>query len=58
MYDSPQFDRCQHRCSEGFQLRANKGILKVARECGVGTGTVQRVKAEMESPFDVAAAAA
>jgi DNA invertase Pin-like site-specific DNA recombinase len=38
------------------QLRANKGILKVARECGVGTRTVQRIKREMESPFDVAAA--
>jgi DNA invertase Pin-like site-specific DNA recombinase len=38
------------------QLQANKGILKVARECGVGTGTVQRIKQEMESPFDAAAA--
>ena len=38
------------------RLRAGEGILKVARECGVGTGTVQRVKAEMEGPFDVAAA--
>jgi DNA invertase Pin-like site-specific DNA recombinase len=38
------------------QLRANKGILKVARECGVGTGTVQRIKQEMEGPFDAAAA--
>jgi DNA invertase Pin-like site-specific DNA recombinase len=25
-------------------LRAKTGILKVARECGVGTGTVQRIK--------------
>jgi DNA invertase Pin-like site-specific DNA recombinase len=33
------------------QLRAGKGILKVARECGVGSGTVQRVKREMEGPF-------
>jgi DNA invertase Pin-like site-specific DNA recombinase len=33
------------------QLRANKGILKVAREIGVGTGTVQRIKREMEGPF-------
>jgi DNA invertase Pin-like site-specific DNA recombinase len=39
------------------QLRANKGILKVARECGVGTGTVQRIKDEMSGPFDAAAAA-
>jgi DNA invertase Pin-like site-specific DNA recombinase len=39
------------------QLRAGKGILKVARECGVGTGTVQRIKDEMSAPFDAAAAA-
>jgi DNA invertase Pin-like site-specific DNA recombinase len=38
------------------QLRAGKGILRVARECGVGSGTVQRVKQEMEGPFDGAAA--
>jgi DNA invertase Pin-like site-specific DNA recombinase len=38
------------------QLRAGKGILKVAREIGVGTGTVQRVKQEMTGPFAVAAA--
>ena len=39
------------------QLRAGKGILKVARECGVGTGTVQRIKDEMSGPFDAATAA-
>ena len=39
------------------QLRAGKGILKVARECGVGTGTAQRIKDEMSGPFDAAAAA-
>jgi DNA invertase Pin-like site-specific DNA recombinase len=33
------------------QLRAGKGILKVAREIGVGTGTVQRIKQEMKGPF-------
>jgi len=38
------------------QLRANKGILKVAREVGVGTGTVQRIKREMEGPFATVAA--
>jgi hypothetical protein len=38
------------------QLRAGKGILKVAREIGVGTGTVQRIKQEMTGPFAVAAA--
>lgn len=38
-------------------LRKGKGILKVARECGVGTGTVQRIKEEMSGPFDGASAA-
>jgi DNA invertase Pin-like site-specific DNA recombinase len=33
------------------QLRAGKGILKVARELGVGSGTVQRVRQEMTGPF-------
>jgi DNA invertase Pin-like site-specific DNA recombinase len=33
------------------QLRTGKGILKVAREMGVGSGTVQRVKQEMQGPF-------
>jgi DNA invertase Pin-like site-specific DNA recombinase len=37
------------------QLRAGKGMLKVARECGVGTGTVQRIAQEMKRPFEVAA---
>jgi hypothetical protein len=37
-------------------LRAGKGILKVAGELGVGTGTVQRIKAEMKGPFDDVAA--
>jgi DNA invertase Pin-like site-specific DNA recombinase len=42
------------------RLRAGVGIIKAARECGVGVGTVQRVKAEMEGsrPFDAASAAA
>ena len=38
------------------QLRTGKGMLKVARECGVGSGTVQRIKQEMKSPFAVLAA--
>ena len=38
------------------QLRTGKGILKVARELGVGSGTVQRVKQEMAGPFVGAAA--
>ena len=33
------------------QLRGGKGIHKVALECGVGTGTVPRVRQEMEGPF-------
>ena len=37
------------------QLRAGKGINKVAREVGVGTGTVQRIAREIGSPFDAAA---
>jgi DNA invertase Pin-like site-specific DNA recombinase len=37
------------------QLRASKGIHKVARQVGVGTGTVQRIRAEMSGPFDIAA---
>ncbi len=40
------------------QLRAKKGMLAIARELKVGTGTVQRVKREMEGtgPFGTAAA--
>jgi hypothetical protein len=34
------------------QLRAGKGILKVAREVGVGTGTVQRIARESPRPFE------
>ena len=42
------------------QLRGGTGMLKVAKECGVGTGTVQRIAAEMtgDRPFDESAAAA
>ena len=42
------------------RLRSGTGIIKAARECGVGVGTVQRVKAEMEGarPFDAARAVA
>jgi hypothetical protein len=41
------------------ELRAKKGILAIARDLKVGTGTVQRVKREMEAvgPFDGAAVA-
>ena len=37
-------------------LRGSKCIRKIARECGVGTGTVQRVQQEMIGPFVGAAA--
>jgi DNA invertase Pin-like site-specific DNA recombinase len=33
------------------QLRGGKGMRKIARECGVGTGTVQRIRQEMTGPF-------
>ena len=33
------------------QLRGGKGTLKVAAECGVGSGTVQRIAREMARPF-------
>jgi DNA invertase Pin-like site-specific DNA recombinase len=41
-------------------LRAGKGILAVAKECGVGTGTVHRIAREMGAgrPFDDASVAA
>jgi aryl-alcohol dehydrogenase-like predicted oxidoreductase len=38
------------------QLRCGKGIRKIARDCGVGTGTVQRVQREMKGPFVAAVA--
>src|SRR3984885_1760732 len=40
------------------QLRAGKGMLKVAAECGVGSGTVQRIKREMEEGRPLASAEA
>ena len=40
-------------------LKAGRGILSVAKECGVGTGTVQRIAREMtDRPFDGASVAA
>jgi DNA invertase Pin-like site-specific DNA recombinase len=39
-------------------LRQGTGMLKVAKLCGVGSGTVQRIKAEMSGPFEDEAAAA
>jgi DNA invertase Pin-like site-specific DNA recombinase len=43
------------------QLQTGKGMLKVAADCGVGSGTVQRIKREMagaDRPFDGASEAA
>jgi DNA invertase Pin-like site-specific DNA recombinase len=37
------------------QLRAGKGIIKVAKEVGVGGGTIQRIAQEMHLPFIAAA---
>jgi DNA invertase Pin-like site-specific DNA recombinase len=37
------------------RLRDGKGIIKVAREVGVGHGTVERIAREMARPFDAAA---
>ena len=42
-------------------LRAKKGMLAIAKECGVGTGTVQRIAREVtgaDRPFDDARTAA
>jgi DNA invertase Pin-like site-specific DNA recombinase len=36
-------------------LRTGDGILKVAREIGVGTGTVHRIAREMGGPFEAVA---
>jgi DNA invertase Pin-like site-specific DNA recombinase len=36
-------------------LQAGSGILKVAREVGVGTGTVQRIAKDIPRPFVAAA---
>jgi hypothetical protein len=33
------------------QLRTGKDMLKVARECGVGSGAVQRISQEMKGSF-------
>jgi hypothetical protein len=41
----------RHESQPFSQLRLGKGILKVARECGVGCGTVQRTKQEIKGPF-------
>jgi hypothetical protein len=34
------------------RFRAGKGIQKVAREVGVGIGTVQRIAQDMDRPFE------
>jgi hypothetical protein len=49
-------ERAEPRCNQrpaarSATERAGKGLLKVARECGVGSGTVQRIKREMKGAF-------
>ena len=51
----PRIDPAIEKCIQA-QLRGSKGIRKIARECGVGTGTVQRVRQQMSGPFVGAAA--
>ena len=54
----PKIDSATERRIQSH-LRKGDGILKVAGACGVGTGTVQRIKQEMTSgPFEPAANAA
>ena len=43
--------------NNGSQLRIGKGILKVAAECGVGSGTVRCIKREMEEGRPLGASA-
>ena len=47
--------RCRITVGRNIQahLRGGKGIRKVARECGVGTGTVQRVLQEMKATMTI-----
>jgi DNA invertase Pin-like site-specific DNA recombinase len=52
----PRIDLATERRIQSH-LRKGMGILKVASEVGVGTGTVQRIKEEMSGPFDEAASA-
>jgi DNA invertase Pin-like site-specific DNA recombinase len=55
----PRIDPATEKCIQA-RLRGGMGIIKAARECKVGVGTVQRIKGEMEGarPFDGANAAA
>ena len=50
----PRISEKVEKCIRG-QLRAGKGINKVAREVRVGIGTVHRIAKEMRRPFDAAA---
>ena len=47
--------RTDHRTEERIRkalAKGDKGILKIASELGVGSGTVQRIKAEMATEAD------
>jgi hypothetical protein len=48
--DWPGTNKPEGRGAIRASLAAGKGIHKTARECGVGTGTVQRIKREMAAP--------
>ena len=37
--------------------KGGKGILKIGKELGIGTGTVQRVVMEQPRPFEASASA-
>ena len=43
----PRFNRADNTSSSAALRDGGKGILKIAAEHGVGSGTVQRIKAEM-----------
>ena len=53
----PRIDPALEKRIQG-QLRAGKGMLKIAAECGVGSGTVQRIAREMARPFEPTSVAA
>jgi hypothetical protein len=40
-----------HPTIADHHVDAQTEMMDVARECGVGSGTVQRIKHEMEGPF-------
>jgi DNA invertase Pin-like site-specific DNA recombinase len=53
----PKIDPALERRIQSL-LKAGKGMLAIANDVGVGSGTVQRINREMRGPFDDASAAA